>query len=115
MNFIKVIKSVKNNVNIQIEPIIDLYIDRIIKSKNMNTETSIKNSIIQEQATKIASLTGLKTEEILKPTNIEGKILDLVVPSNELNFKVKLEESFEQGIEMLELKAHNSYHGDENR
>lgn len=114
-NLIEFIKSVKNNGNVSIKTVIDLYIDRIIKVKDANIESSVKEAVVKDQAKKIASLTGLDLKEIEKTTSIEGKILDLMLPSKELNFKSILGESLDQGVKILERKAQKPYHGDENR
>ena len=114
-NLIEFIKSVKNNGNVSIKPVIDLYTDRIIKAKDANIESSVKEAVVKDQAKKIASLTGLDLKEIEKTTSIEGKILDLMLPSKELNFKSILGESLDQCVKILEQKAQKPYHGDENR
>ena len=106
-NLIEFAKEVKQKGKAKIEASVDLYLDRIVKTKESNIENSIKAKVIQDQAEKISDLTGGEIEKILKETSITGKILDSILPVKELNFTTRIEEDFERFLEIIEKEQND--------
>lgn len=106
-NLIEFAKEVKQKGKAKIEASVDLYLDRIVKTKESNIENSIKAKVIQDQAEKISDLTGVEIEKILKETSITGKILDSILPVKELNFTTRIEEDFERFLEIIEKEQND--------
>ena len=110
-NIIELVKKIKSTSKVEFQPIVELYIDRIIKLKNVKGES---RDILESQASKISELTGLRKEDILKRTSLSSCILDSIVPSKEFNFKIIFQENMERFIGKLEQKSFNQYN-DEGR
>ena len=111
-NLITFIEEIKRNgKNVKLDSIVDLYIDRILKTSRTMENDNIRQSVLMSQTQKLSELTGISQELILKDS-LSGKILDSIVPIEKFNFKVIFEENMQSFIVKMQKIAPNDNDGE---